>query len=153
MKKACFLLWGLLPGVLLPGCGHKLEDGDYQLLRQEIFKDDCGLADIPGIFTVGHLRTTGDLVFFGYDFFEMQLAGFYLSATERWRADGNIGNVTWNVNGKVCRLNEIRMSVEAKARTKERFEGTLSISTHTEKPLECICELWAGFEAVFLSNR
>ena len=134
------------------GCGHKLEDGDYQLVRQHILKDDCGLAEEPGLFAVGHLRTTGELVFWGYDFFEIQLVGFYLSDTERWRADGNVANISWEMGGTACKLDEIRMSMEATVKTRRSFEGVFSISTHTAKAPECVCELWAGYEAVFLEK-
>jgi len=146
IKKTLLCLCGLL---LCSACGHMLEDGNYQLSPQTILKDDCGMAQVPGIFSSGRLRTTGDVVFFKYDFFEVQMTGFYLAATERWRADGNAGNVTWHVHEKACQLDEIRMSMEATSKTKKRFEGTLSISTHAAKAPECACELWVDFEAVY----
>jgi len=130
-----------------------LEDGNYQLVKKNILKDNCKLADIPGVFSQGHLRTTGELVFFKYALFEMQLTGFYLSATERWRADGNMGNVTWHMHEKPCQLDEIRMSIEASAQTPKRFEGTFALSTHAGKTPECACELWASFEATRLPSQ
>ena len=149
-KKTPLVWWGLVLSALSLGCGHVLEDGEYQLVEQRILKDDCGLAKESGLFATGRLLTTGDVVSFAYAFFDMQLVGFYLEATERWRADGNVENVSWTVNEKACRLDEIRMSLEATAKTKRRFVGTFSLTTHTPRAPECVCEFWAGYEATRL---
>jgi hypothetical protein len=125
--------------------------GDYQLSAGDILRDTCGLAEEEGLFAIGHLRRRGEEVLFAYEFFDIQLAGFYLASKEVWRADGNVGNVFWHRGGKACKLEEIRMSIEARTQSSGRFEGVLLLSTHSESMPECVCELWAGYEAHIIS--
>jgi hypothetical protein len=144
-----------MPVLVLFGCStlvtacrvHDLQDGRYALTMTQVVRDDCALESMPGIFTTGTLRTTGDVVRLKYDLFDIELNGTYATAVERMSLDGSVNNLPLHVNGVDCLIDLVVMHLDANGRSATAFDGFVSVSLETQRPDACVCQLWAGYNA------
>ena len=131
------------------GCGrtHTLTDGRYELSLTEVVRDDCALVNQSGVVSGGTLRTTGNVVRFDYDLFDIQMNGNYASSEERMSLDGSAANVQLTVSANDCLLDLVTLHLEASSASPTQFTGSLAYSLENERKNACVCDLWILYQA------
>ena len=141
--------WLLLTVVMLGStCRiHDLLDGVYTLQLTEVLRDDCAMANAPGVIGTATLKTNGHNVLLDYSFLQTRLLGTYLSQTEKMTADGTAVNVSTTVRARQCLLDTVVVHLDGETESPTRMSGAMSIQFDTRSPDECVCKLWFKFDA------
>ncbi|NMO20789.1 hypothetical protein HPC49_20570 [Pyxidicoccus fallax] len=146
----------LVPALLVAGMSGCLpyaqEQGDYVLTPVEIYRDECGLAANREPFR-GTLQVTGRVVRLDFSLLDSELIGYFLDEGDDFSIDGSVVNASAEVNGQECLLDQVNIHLEGKTRCETQFDGTLRVRYDTQRPDECVCELWLRYEAVKESKR
>ncbi len=125
---------------------HLLTPGSYSVTVLRTLRDDCGLAAAPEIAGPLELDPAEDIVRLRYALFQARLTGFYLEQSEAFSADGTVQNVTAPLAGQTCRIDMVRLHLEARTLSRDAFGGELSATLESEQA-GCDCVLWAQYEA------
>ena len=126
---------------------HDLIDGDYTFELTEILRDDCSMANTPGVVGKATLKTNGHGVAFDYSFLQTKLLGTYLSSTEKVTADGTAVNVSTTVRNRQCLLDTVVIHLDGETKTSTSMTGVMSISFDARSPDECVCQFWFKYKA------
>ncbi|WP_224369254.1 hypothetical protein [Hyalangium versicolor] len=126
--------------------------GHYDLRFVSKYRDDCNLLpfDKPESLWDGSLLITGQVVRMDFELLEMQLVGRFLESKDRFAVDGSVANasiVLPNTNEE-CLLDQVSVHLEGTTVCRTRFDGTVRVRYEARQPDQCVCELWASFEAV-----
>jgi hypothetical protein len=149
----------LLPCLLLTAglclsCNTFVQNpGHYDMRAVEVYRDDCGLLRSPEALWDGSLLITGQVVRMDFELLEMQLVGRFLESDDRFSVDGSVANATAVANGQECLLDQVSVHLEGTTVCATQFNGTLRVRYEARRPDNCVCELWARFEAVQDSAR
>jgi hypothetical protein len=151
----------LLPLLLLTvglslGCNSFTQNpGHYDLRATEVFRDDCNLLppSDPDALWDGSLLITGQVVRMDFELLEMQLVGRFLASGERFAVDGSVANAETLINGETCLLDQVSVHLEGDTVCATQFKGVLRVRYEARRPDNCVCELWARFDAVQDSLR
>ncbi|MBN1205253.1 MAG: hypothetical protein JXB05_10045 [Myxococcaceae bacterium] len=149
----------LLPSLLIAvglslGCNSFVQNpGAYELQATEVMRDDCNLMRSPEALWDGSLLITGQVVRMDFELLEMQLVGRFLAGGESFSVDGSVANATVSANGQECLLDQVSVHLEGETICATQFDGTLRVRYEARRPDNCVCELWARFEAVQDSAR
>ncbi len=146
---ASFLLLAGLAGCL----PYSQEQGDYVFTPVEVFRDECGLMQATGGQLTGTLQITGRVVRLDFSLLDSDLIGYYLEGGEDFAIDGSVVNAIAPVNGQTCFLDQVNLHMEGTTQCQTQFNGVLRVRYDTQRPDECVCELWMRFEAVKDSKR
>jgi hypothetical protein len=124
--------------------------GHYDLRITEKYRDDCSLLpnDNPDALWDGSLLITGQVVRMDFELLEMQLVGRFLESQDSFSVDGSVANATAIANGQECLLDQVSVHLEGTTVCRTRFDGVLRVRYEARRPDQCVCELWATFEAV-----
>ena len=149
----------LLPALLLSAglCAscHSFPQnpGHYDIKATEVYRDDCSLLRSPEALWDGSLLITGQVVRIDFELLEMQLVGRFLESGSSFAVDGSVANATATANGQECLLDQVSVHLEGDTVCETRFDGTLRVRYEARRPDQCVCELWARFEAVQNGER
>ncbi|WP_224245928.1 hypothetical protein [Hyalangium gracile] len=154
MSTRRFLLPALLLSVgLCVSCNEFPQNqGHYTLQSTEIYRDDCNLLpsvdDDPHALWDGSLLITGQVVRMDFELLEMQLVGRFLESGDSFSVDGSVANATVKVNREICLLDQVSVHMEGTTVCRTRFDGVVRVRYEARRPDQCVCELWANFQAV-----
>lgn len=127
--------------------------GDYVIVPTEVMRDECGLlSEIQDDLTLS-MQITGRVVRFDFGVQNMQLIGYFLEEGEDFTADGNAANVTIDVQGQECLLDQMNVHLDGTTRCATQFDGVLRLAYESERLERCSCELWLRYEAVQEGER
>jgi hypothetical protein len=148
--RRSLLMCLLVAGGLCTSCHTFPQNpGHYDLRATEVYRDDCGLLPSDEALWDGSLLITGQVVRMDFELLDMQLVGRFLESGNSFAVDGSVANATATANGQECLLDQVSVHLEADtASCPTQFNGTLRVRYEARRPDQCVCELWARFEAV-----
>lgn len=131
-------------------CGrvHTLEEGTFDLVSDEVIRDDCDLMQVDPSLGSASLTTSGDFVQMTYSRYQVEMAGDYHLREEEFTADGSAANVTAEARGQQCLVDLVTVHFDATALCRVEYQGTLRITYQTPTQTECACQLWVRYHAV-----
>jgi hypothetical protein len=138
----------------MAGClPYSQEQGDYVFTPVEVYRDECGLLAANTEPLTGTLQITGRVVRLDFSLLDSDLIGYFLEGGDEFAIDGSVVNATAPVNGQMCLLDQLNIHMEGTTQCQTQFNGVLRVRYDTQRPDECVCELWMRFEAVKDSKR
>jgi hypothetical protein len=133
--------------IVLVGCEYTPNEGRYQLVAEEVFRDTCGLVTGPNQLFEADFHRSSSLVIMPLEFHNIELRGFYLTATERFSLDGTALQVGTVVNGQPCIVDWVGVHLEGEADSATQFSGPVRVRYEAELTEACRCELEARYTA------
>jgi len=147
----------LLAALALVGQGCRVREqteGPYALAATAVEKDECLLVPASGALFSADFFSTGNYVSLHTDWYGVTLDGafrnrpFFDQAPESFFADGSAQNVSAQVGGLSCALDQATVHVDGVTDTPEEFHGALRFRYEARQPPGCLCESWVAFRAV-----
>ncbi|HET9451882.1 MAG TPA: hypothetical protein VFO83_13420 [Aggregicoccus sp.] len=129
------------------------QQGDYLFTATEEIVDDCELVAEPEALWDAQVLIAGETLRMDYGLFEQageggtELVGFFLGVDDRFTVDGSVANVTTQVRGQPCLLDNVAVHLDGRTDCPTQFSGTLSVRYESRGSAACNCELWVKYTA------
>jgi hypothetical protein len=139
----------------LASCGYRSHEqlaGQYAFSTVQVLTDPCGLMPAAGLWG-GSLVKTGDYVRLTYELEQMWLVGYYRYDLEEFYLDGTATEVVVDAPADAgvtsCKLDQLRVHLDAVTRSPDRFDGTLTVTydVNPESPFACECRMSVIYQA------
>jgi len=151
-RSLALLLLCALAGSAACTNAYPQQPGEYALSATEEIVDDCGLLASPEALWDAEVLIAGDTVRMDFGLFEetegaggIELVGFFLGMDDRFTVDGSVANVTTEVRGQQCLLDNATVHLDGRTDCPTQFSGTLRVRFESRRSVGCNCELWVKY--------